>query len=617
MLFSCQIAGMMYSVYRLHALLFHLLRLIPKARTDIFPIIASCAPYWTRDKSHLDYYFLQCTRVIRYLPTIRTQILELIIDKSLEIDIHIKIQDDGNVHVEIEADNEGGEDEAGDQNIPKITTTVKTASTSQISYSEVTELSDKLDSLLALLLETIQKEPQDATCGDESTSEIVKRRRQRQVTRKLYYEIYPIFESTILTTHKAKFVQYCMFLLCGLEGSIQQQGVDEDGRHPTRAVANDNDHVPLYRDFTSKLLEIVMDPYRATLTRQSGACYLASFVSRAAYVSSETICESVSALLLWAETYISQARNIYSYRAADSREQTEMHSLFYTVCQAAFYIMCFRGTEAIEFMRRTADIDPNSPNTNDKVDVDNEKEAFFMEHVDIGKERWTRICNHPLRPLKFCLESVRSEFLHLAHFYDLIDEKVFDKLVAEAKRMSTGLLKKRKAVISTAATLEKKRKEGGVGGLGKGSNPLKSFFPFDPLLLSRSHAFVKPYYKHWQGPVEEEDVLDIEDDDDRSGAGEEGAEVEDYDGVFAMDEDGTVDDNEDEENSDGTDDEDGEEEGQDSHDALSDHEHKGLIDKPSNGVYSTPAKKEEQRSAWTEITKRKRTQSLGSAGGSW
>lgn len=42
-----------------------------------------------------------------------------------------------------------------------------------------------------------------------------------------------------------------------------------------------------------------------------------------------------------------------------------------------------------------------------------------------------------------------------------------------------------------------------AGGLGKGSNPLDSFFPFDPYLLRRSHVYVEDMYNTWKvGRVE-------------------------------------------------------------------------------------------------------------------
>lgn len=37
-----------------------------------------------------------------------------------------------------------------------------------------------------------------------------------------------------------------------------------------------------------------------------------------------------------------------------------------------------------------------------------------------------------------------------------------------------------------------------AGGLGRGSNPLDSFFPFDPYLLRRSHVYVDTIYNTWK-----------------------------------------------------------------------------------------------------------------------
>jgi RNA polymerase I-specific transcription initiation factor RRN3 len=84
--------------------------------------------------------------------------------------------------------------------------------------------------------------------------------------------------------------------------------------------------------------------------------------------------------------------------------------------------------------------------------------------------------------------------------------------------MSTTHAKKRKPVaITTAVTLAKRRIKGGVGGIGQGSNPLDSFFPYDPYLLSRSHQYVEPFYKNWEGSIEESIEDDGEEDFDDHG----------------------------------------------------------------------------------------------------
>ena len=547
-------------------MLFNVLRLVPKSNSDLYPIIASKFPFWARDKETMVWYTSQTFKVLDYLPSIRQKVFELLIDKCVEIDVNIFIKDDGEVIF----------DESEQKNID-----------SKEDKSNVTTsidvLSDKLDALLSLLFQQIQR---NCERGFSSTLEV-------------FHELFQVFESTILTTHKSKFVQFCIFLPCGLEAkadksneNITDNKIDQESRVAPSTVDEDvenEDEAILYRKFVSKLLQILVDPYKATTVRQSCACYLASFVSRASFVGVDTVCETISALLRWAEAYI-ESLGVHAVRASDARRQCEKHSLFYTVCQAAFYIMSFRGNEAIEYYKQAT----SKEQTN--LDVD-ELNYPDVESINLENKRWTSLCNHNLQPLRFCLESVRSEFLHVAHFYELIDEEILNKLVADAKRLSTGKVNKKAASsISTAATLERRRQTGGVGGLGRGSNPLKSFFPFDPLLLRNSHEYIEPLYKYWQGPVEDEDVLVIDEIDGRDG-----------DPFFDMDDESSSDsDNENNGSEDDTSDVGHSESASESEDYVAPNE------------YLTPDAykiKLLQQKAWTETLKRPRSQSMEN--GSW
>ena len=147
-----------------------------------------------------------------------------------------------------------------------------------------------------------------------------------------------------------------------------------------------------------------------------------------------------------------------------------------------------------------------------------------------------------LQPLKYCLESVRCEFLHLAEDLDLfldltstdddgdemkmtrkkeVNKNFLEHLwstTASTKQLtpvkikrSTAPKKRRRTIISTAATQEKKRLVGGVGGLGRGSNPLGSFFLFDPYFLQKSYKHVHPYFRNWEDCIL---TTTIDDDDD-------------------------------------------------------------------------------------------------------
>jgi len=393
----------------------------------------------------------------------------------------------------------------------------------------------------------------------------------------LYRMVSPVFDSSILTTHRSKFVQFVILVICGLE----------------HEQLSDATAAQLDREFAAKLIDIVLDPYRATVTRQSGACYLASFVSRARYVSPETTCEAISALLRWAEAYM---QSDYSTRASDLREQCDLHSLFYTVCQAAFYIMCFRGADAIKYYRSAMEY---SATHQDELPCENDVSFLEPEHVDIGPDRWAVVCGHDLQPLRFCLESVRGEFLHVAHIFRLLPPQLLDKLNADDSRMSTHSKPKKPSIITTAATLAKRRIKGGVGGIGRGSNPLDSFFPYDPYLLCRSHRFVEPFYKNWEGSVEEEDGLSDDEDDEVGSASSVG------EASTGSDDDGE----EDDENDKAT------------HMPMS-YVSNATIESNSTKSSFQPGtpeailqKKQQQREAWSETLKRSRAPSIEN--GSW
>merc|ERR1712187_927796 len=150
----------------------------------------------------------------------------------------------------------------------------------------------------------------------------------------------------------------------------------------------------------------IVDPYRANTTRQSSACYLASFVSRASFVGVDTVCESISALMKWAEAYI-ESMGAHSVRASDARQQSEQHSLFYTVCQAAFYIMCFRGDKAVEYYREALSNESvNAIGTSATGAFDETYRSQYpdIESINLDTKRWTALCGHALQPLRFCLE---------------------------------------------------------------------------------------------------------------------------------------------------------------------------------------------------------------------
>ena len=98
----CSHSSKFDSTHRVHAALATMLRLCPKGNSDLFPILASNFPFRTKPSNLLVWYTKQCLACLVYVPTLSAQVLELIVDKCLEIDVEIKINKSGHVSIEKE-----------------------------------------------------------------------------------------------------------------------------------------------------------------------------------------------------------------------------------------------------------------------------------------------------------------------------------------------------------------------------------------------------------------------------------------------------------------------------------------------------------------------------------
>jgi RNA polymerase I-specific transcription initiation factor RRN3 len=620
---------------RLHAALATLIRLVPKAKTELFGIILSNCPYPTRHVDQITWYYQQALHTLHYVPSMRNALLQLIIQKCLNMDVEIKITDHGQAILDDDDPNDDGGDDIFDFEVNNsddggrpVMGKRRRRRHKENEERIVDEMADKLDSLMLLLFEYVEQHATSASLLSSSSSTLSSSsstQSQSSSLQELYLVFWDIFERGILCTHKSKFVQFILLHICSLDYQIyihrNKNNSDASGGSSSSNNNNsnchegneecsddrgDDDDETMVRDFAIKLVNIIVDPYRSSVTRQAGACYLASFISRCKCIGAETVCEAVCALLRWAETYIQQASasastsmhqddknnnalaalgvmTMMSTTAPDAREQCNLHALFYTICQAAFYIICFRGKEAIQFSRHY---------TNPKVRYDVQP----RELIDIRMPRWTRLVAHAtLQPLRHCLESVRLEFLHVARLFHLVEPNVLERLETMAQVMmtmndksnsnnndtkqstartrgsSTGgrlsLQRQRKkpgTKIATAAMVEKERVSGGVGGLGKGTNPLDSFFPFDPYLLRRSHAYIEPHYNHWNGSLSAEDYDGSHDYDENDVYNEDEVEVDDddldVDAATVKDDDDDGDDHDDDDDTNMMSHEDGDEE---------------------------------------------------------
>ena len=87
-------------ITRVHAALYTLVRICPKAQSEIFPAMASNFPFKLLPCNIHLWYVHQCLAVVKYCPQLQKDVLELFIDRCLEIDVEIKIEDSGDVKID-------------------------------------------------------------------------------------------------------------------------------------------------------------------------------------------------------------------------------------------------------------------------------------------------------------------------------------------------------------------------------------------------------------------------------------------------------------------------------------------------------------------------------------
>ena len=171
-------------------------------------------------------------------------------------------------------------------------------------------------------------------------------------------------------------------------------------------------------------------------------------MARAKFLTLDMMKIYLSKLSDWAHTYIKTCD-------FNKNKNPKAHVVFYSICQAIFYIIAFRSKD---FTR-----------------CDNNLEFLFM--LDL----WP-IIKHPLNPLNVCLPAIATIFDSITTKYQILFCHTI--IVSNASRS-----------LTTVYANEQHRPE----------EVLESVFPFDPYLLKKSGQRIQPLYVQYQ-----EDVDDLE-----------------------------------------------------------------------------------------------------------
>lgn len=193
--------------------------------------------------------------------------------------------------------------------------------------------------------------------------------------------------------------------------------------------------------------------------RQSAASYVAGFVARARPVTTESARVCLDLLSKWLNAYLD-----YFETAAGGSDAPEDHSLFYNVCQAVFYIVCFRHVQLFA--------------SYDGVDG-----PAAMARLGLD-----RVVNSRLNPLRVCLPSVVNEFARVMHEQQIV--YCYAAMQRNARPQRSGNASPVRSGSSGA--------EAAMAYINREAVDFESFFAFEPLTLARTSPIVEPFYQQWE-----------------------------------------------------------------------------------------------------------------------
>ncbi|XP_043833311.1 RNA polymerase I-specific transcription initiation factor RRN3 [Dromiciops gliroides] len=226
--------------------------------------------------------------------------------------------------------------------------------------------------------------------------------------------------------------------------------------------------------FLEHLWKKLQNPNNPAILRQAAGNYIGSLLARAKFVPIITVKACLDLLVNWLHTYLDN-QDAGTKAFCD----VALHGPFYSACQAVFYTFVFRHKQLLDGNLR--------------------KGLAYLQSLN-----FERIVMSQLNPLKICLPSVVNLFAAITRKYQLV---FCYTIIEKNNRQMLPIL----------------RNTSGGGSVQTCTNPLDTFFPFDPCVLKRSKKVIDPIYQSWEDlsaeelqefkkPVEKGTIEDEDDD---------------------------------------------------------------------------------------------------------
>nr|AEE63061.1 unknown [Dendroctonus ponderosae] len=383
----------------IHVVIKILLDVVPICKDLLLQSITRQYPYYNRPTHTQEYYLHHILMVLAYQPSFKPDIFHLVLVKLIKMDV--------NAPKEVIT-----QEMMEDETIFPMEDDAKSTKTISTSFTNVnrSDLGVALDACMDLLLGYISKEclTQDGSADWEKT-------------KNLYHHLLTAFDKVILPTYNSHHTQFVMFAMCALKPAVTEA-------------------------FLSHLWKKVCNPNVAAVLRQTAITYIASLVARGQFVSLVVLKGTMQQMADWIHSYM---KNQDGLECVNS--DLRVHSVFYSVCQALFYLLAFRHKDLVE----------------------SKKNVVFLQSLQLGK-----MVTNRLNPLRVCHQAVVQSFAAVARKYQL----AYCYTVIDHNSRNS---------MPTIYQDEK-------GSRIVSDNLLCDYYPFDPYVLVRSGKRIQPHYRDYE-----------------------------------------------------------------------------------------------------------------------
>ncbi|KAI8917783.1 RNA polymerase I-specific transcription initiation factor RRN3 [Powellomyces hirtus] len=441
---------------RVHTILQSVLALIPTGPSFLLPVLTENFPHKRETLDVHVFYLRNVLRMLDYAPVLRDPVLALIVDRIVQID------------VEIQVELEDLEDDIWDQvqqtvdltdlsNPDSLWKNARSRSpeadvNGDLEEDDLTFDSDDEEGIVPIAVdfrEVVEKL--------DAMLRIVFQYIRDFATcnpgdplRVLFDVMLHIFERTVLPTHKLRCGQFLWFYMCSLDPSFPEL-------------------------FMGLLVGKLFDVSAPSVIRISAASYLGSFIARARFLSLTSVRTCLKLLHGWTYSYVENNDTVFRGQAPD----LERYGVFYSAVQAILYVFCFRWRQLMI----------------------GEGSATRYGMLPPELKDFQRVLLSRFAPLRICSQSIVTEFTKRTHSLDIL--YLHSRTISQPSTTNNNYLTVPNSYTTASSSLA--------------FNPnnihrLDPFFPFDPITLPVSRAYIDPIYQPWESEPTSDDEDDTDDE---------------------------------------------------------------------------------------------------------